>query len=71
MRSLLLLTAAVPLAACASSPGHVTDPGDSIYTSDVRKLVVENRGGGFLPPPPSSAACDPQTARYTLTVAGH
>lgn len=71
MRSLLLLTASLPLAACTSGPGHVTDPGDSIYTSDVRKLVVENRGGGLLPPPPSSAACDPQLARYTLTVASH
>jgi hypothetical protein len=71
MRSLLLLTATLPLAACASSPGHVTDPGESIYTSDVRKLVIENRGGGLLPPPPSSTACNPQRATYTLNVAGH
>jgi hypothetical protein len=71
MRSLLLLTATLPLAACTSSGGHVTDPGESIYNSDVRKLVVENRGGGFLPPPPANAACDPQEATYTLTVAGH
>ena len=71
MRSLLLLTAALPLAACTGPTGHVTGPGESVYTSDVRKLVVENRGGGLLPPPPSSAACDPQPARYTLTVASH
>lgn len=71
MRSLLLLTAAVPLAACTSGGGHVTDPGESIYTSDVRKLVIENRGGGFLPPLPAGAACDPQLATYTLTVGGH
>lgn len=70
MRSLLLLTA-LPLAACTSSAGHVTAPGESVYTSDVRKLVVENRGGGFAPAPPSGAACDPQPATYTLTVAGH
>jgi hypothetical protein len=71
MRTLLLLTATLPLAACTSSGGHVTDPGESIYTGDVRKLVVENRGGGFVPPPPIGAACDPQPATYTLTVAGH
>jgi hypothetical protein len=71
MRNLRLLTAVLPLAACTSSGGHVTDPGDSIYNSDVRKLVVENRGGGFLPPPPAGAACDPQPASYTLTIAGH
>jgi hypothetical protein len=72
MRSFLLLTAALPLAACTSSPGHVTDPGATIYTSDVRQLVVANRGGGFgPPPPPAGAACDPQPASYTLTVAGH
>lgn len=70
MRSFLLLTTALALASCTSSPGHVTDPGESIYTSDVHKLVVENRGGGFGSPPPS-AACDPQRALYTLTVAGH
>jgi len=70
MRSLLLLTAILPLAACTSSGGHVTDPGESIYNSDVRKLVVANRGGGFLPPPPTNAACDPQQASYTLTIAG-
>ena len=72
MRSLLLLTASLPLAACTGPTGHVTGPGESVYTSDVRKLVVENRGGGLLPPPPpSSPACDPQPARYTLTVASH
>jgi hypothetical protein len=71
MRNLRILTAVLPLAACTSSGGHVTDPGDSIYNSDVRKLVVENRGGGFAPPPPAGAACDPQPASYTLTVAGH
>jgi hypothetical protein len=71
MRNLRLLTAVLPLAACTSSGGHVTDPGDSIYNSDVRKLVVENRGGGFLPPPPAGTACDPQPASYALTIAGH
>lgn len=71
MRSLLLFTAALPLAACTSSSGHVTEPGESIYTSDVRKLVLENRGGGFVPPPPPGGACDPQQASYTLTVATH
>jgi hypothetical protein len=72
MRSFLLLTVALPLAACTSNSGHVTDPGESIYTSDVHRLVVENRGGGFgPPPPPPGAACDPQRATYTLTVASH
>src|SRR4051812_28660023 len=70
MRNFLVLLAALPLAACTAS-GHVIDPGESIYTPDVRKLVVENRGGGFAPPPPTSAACDPQPARYALTIAGH
>lgn len=70
MRSFLLVTALLPLAAC-TSPGHVTDPGDSIYTSDVRKLVVQDRGGGLIVPPPAGAACNPQLATYTLTVSGH
>jgi hypothetical protein len=71
MRSFLLLTATLALAACTGGGDHVTDPGESIYTSDVRRLVVENRGGGFLPPPPAGAACNPQPATYTLAVAGH
>ena len=70
MRSFLLL-ATLPLVACTSNSGHVTDPGESISAADVHKLVVENRGGGFVPPPPPGAACDPQRAAYTLTVAGH
>jgi hypothetical protein len=70
MRSLLLLTATLPLAACTSGGGHVTDPGESVYNSDVRKLVVSNQGGGFVPPPPAGA-CNPQVASFTLTVASH
>jgi len=70
MRNFLLVTA-LSLAACTGGSGHVTDPGESIYTSDVRRLVVENRGGGFGSPPPPGAACDVQRASYTLSVAGH
>lgn len=71
MRSSLILIAALPLVGCTSGGGHVTDPGESIFTSDVRKLVVENRGGGFAPSPPAGAACNPQLASYTVTIAGH
>jgi hypothetical protein len=73
MRNLLILLAALPLGACThgGGGGHVTDPDESIFTADVRKLVLENRGGGFVRPPPAGAACDPQPASYALTVAGH
>lgn len=72
MRSfLLVLIAAVPLAGCTSS-SHVTEPGASIYTPDVRKFVVDSEGaGGFLPAPPPDPACSPVSSVYTLTVAGH
>jgi hypothetical protein len=71
MRNFLLLIAAGPLAACTSS-SHVTEPGASIYTLDVRKLVVDSEGaGGFLPAPPPDPACSPVSSVYTLTVAGH
>ncbi|HEX3761857.1 MAG TPA: hypothetical protein VHW23_24325, partial [Kofleriaceae bacterium] len=70
MRSFVRLLTAAGLAACTSS-GHVTEPGQSIYTPDVRKLVVENDGGGFLPPPPPDPGCYPASSVYTLTVAGH
>lgn len=69
MRSSLLLCAALPLVACTG--GQVTAPGESVFTTDVRKLTLENRGGGFSPLPPPGAACDPRPATYTLTVAGH
>jgi len=69
MRSSLLLCAALSLAACTR--GHVTAPGESVFTADVRKLTLENRGGGFRQLPPPDAACDPLPATYTLTVAGH
>jgi hypothetical protein len=59
------------LVACTSGRGPATTPGDPIYTPDVRKLVVEDRGGGFAPGPPPGAACNPQLATYTLTVAAH
>jgi hypothetical protein len=68
MRSLLLLTSTLPLVACSGS-GHVTDSGDSIYTPDVRQLVLARLGGNLGPPP--GTACDPREDTYTLTVAGH
>ncbi len=70
MRQLLLLIAAVPMAACTSRSGPVTEPGASIYTPDVRKLVIENDGGGFEPERPPDAACYPAASLYTLTVGG-
>ncbi|HEX7841400.1 MAG TPA: hypothetical protein VF469_28170 [Kofleriaceae bacterium] len=69
MRSSLLLCVALPLVACTG--GHVAAPGDSVFTADVRKLTLENRGGGFGPLLPPGAACDPQPATYTLTIVGH
>jgi hypothetical protein len=69
MRSflLLLLITVEPLAACASS-GH----GESIYTSDVSKLLVKSEGsGGFLPSHPPNPDCFPESQFYTLTIAGH
>jgi hypothetical protein len=69
MRSSLLLCAALPLVACTR--GHATASGESVFTADVRKLTLENRGGGFGPLPPPGAACDPRPATYTLTIAGH
>jgi hypothetical protein len=72
MRSSLSLLAALPLVACTShSPGPVTDPGESIFTSDVTRLVLEDQGGGFVRPPPPGSACDPQLASFAVTVAGH
>lgn len=45
-------------------------PGDSVYTSAVVTVVLDNRGGGFpLPRPPGP--CDPGVGSYTATVATH
>jgi hypothetical protein len=70
MRSSVLLCVALSLAACTGG-GPVTAAGESVFTADVRKLTLENRGGGFSPLPPPGAACDPRIATFTLTVAGH
>jgi hypothetical protein len=60
------------VAACGGSEGgHVTQPGHSVYTTAVQRLVVENHGGGFIAPPPPDAACDPQPSKYTLDVGTH
>jgi hypothetical protein len=59
------------LAGCGGDVGSVVQTGKSIYTNAVERLVLENHGGGFAMPLPSTAACDPQVAKYTLTVAGH
>ena len=61
----LLLT----LVACVDD--HVTEIGSSIFTSEVRKVVLDNRGGGYGPFSPPDAACDVQKAKYTLSIGEH
>lgn len=72
MRTSIFAFGCFALAACGGTDGgHVTQPGQSVYTRAVTKLVVSDEGGGFTAQPPTGAACDPQRAGYTLTVADH
>jgi hypothetical protein len=69
-----LLVLSFWFAACSTAPNaahHVRDPGSTIYTPSVQKIVLEDRGGGLAPPLPPGATCDPQQAQYTLTIATH
>jgi hypothetical protein len=68
MRSLAI--AATLLAACTSRGTSNPQPGDPVYSDDVVKVVLDDRGGGFAEPPPPGP-CDPQIATYTATVASH
>jgi hypothetical protein len=60
-------SAGVGLAACGGDTSSPLGPGDVVWSTSVRSLVVLNEGGGLLPPPPKSE-CMPGAGEYTLSI---
>jgi hypothetical protein len=54
------------LAACGGDAAQL-GPGDVVWSTSVRSLVIADEGGGLLPPPPKSE-CMPGAGEYTLSI---
>jgi hypothetical protein len=69
LASCVALSALLADAGCVDS--HVPEAGSSVFTAEVRKVTLDNRGGGYGPHSPPGAACDIQKATYTVTIEDH